>query len=103
MYFLLAASASQAHFKDEKTLKKEQRRKGKKKKVRLRVRERESERPMCRQGLERSMAMLKDWENYILSFIEHTVKLFYYLEISPNDRICADILCQSILAQRDQF
>ena len=47
--------------------------------------------------------MLKDWENYILSFIEHTVKLFYYLEISPNDRICADILCQSILAQRDQF
>ena len=41
--------------------------------------------------------MLKDWENYILSFIEHTVKLFYYLEISPNDRICADILCQSVL------
>ena len=47
--------------------------------------------------------MLKDWENDILSFTEHTVKLFYYLEISSNDRICADILCQSILAQRDQF
>ena len=30
MYFLLAASASQAHFKDEKTFKKEQRRKEKK-------------------------------------------------------------------------
>lgn len=46
MYFLLAASASQAHFKDEKTFKKEQRRK-EKKKVRLRVRERERERQRC--------------------------------------------------------
>lgn len=49
-------------------------------------------------GFESSMTILKDWENDILNFIEHTVKLFYYLEISQNDRICTDILCQSMLA-----
>lgn len=103
MYFLLAASASQAHFKDEKTFKKEQRRKEKKKGQIASKRKGKGKTEMWRQGLERSMAMLKDWENDILSFTEHTVKLFYYLEISSNDRICADILCQSILAQRDQF
>lgn len=53
---------------------------------------------MWRQKLKRSMAMLKYWGNGIINVIEHIVKLFYYLEISQNDRICADILCQFILA-----
>ena len=47
MYFLPAASASQSHFKDEKTFKKKEQRRRGRKGIRLRVREKESERQRC--------------------------------------------------------
>lgn len=87
MHFLLAASAFQSHFKDEKTQMIKEGEKGWTGSERKRKWQSED----WRRGLGRSMVTLENWGNDISHLMKQAVQLRYYLVIPPNDRICADI------------